>query len=132
MYEVGVVQQFEAAHHLDGNFGPATRTHGHTYKVEVAVRGERLQADGTLCDIGKLGEALKNAIGELHLQDLNALEAFGGRNTTAEVVAEHILGRVRPSLPPNGLSAITVRVWESPNAYAAVEEPLNRPRQRFV
>src|SRR5579864_732307 len=101
MYEVGVVQQFEAAHHLDGNFGPATRTHGHTYKVEVAVRGERLQADGTLCDIGTLGEAVKNAIGELHLQDLNALEAFAGRNTTAEVVAEHILGQRKPDKPQN-------------------------------
>ena len=34
MYEVGVVAHFEAAHRLVGDFGPAQRMHGHTYRVE--------------------------------------------------------------------------------------------------
>ncbi|MGI8551459.1 MAG: 6-pyruvoyl trahydropterin synthase family protein, partial [Dehalococcoidia bacterium] len=50
MFEVGIVTQFEAAHRLQGEFGPATRTHGHTYRVQITVRGASLRADGTLFD----------------------------------------------------------------------------------
>ena len=59
MYEVYVAARFEAAHRLVGDFGPATRTHGHTYRMEVIVRGQRLGDDGTLYDIGELGQAVE-------------------------------------------------------------------------
>ena len=55
MFEVGVVAQFEAAHRLHGDFGPATRTHGHTYRVEIGARGPSLRGDGTLFDITVFG-----------------------------------------------------------------------------
>ena len=54
MYEIYVAARFEAAHRLVGDFGPATRLHGHTYRLDVVVRGERLREDGTLYDIGAL------------------------------------------------------------------------------
>src|SRR5918992_566631 len=59
MYEVYVATQFEAAHRLVGDFGLATRTHGHTYRMDVIVRGERLSGDGTLYDIGELRPAVE-------------------------------------------------------------------------
>src|SRR5207248_11325455 len=83
MHEVGVVDQFEAAHMLRGNFGPATRRHGHTYKVELVVRGDTLQDDGTLCDIGVLQAALKRAVGELNYRELDCMTAFAHKNSTA-------------------------------------------------
>src|SRR2546421_12070816 len=98
MYEVGVVEQFEAAHRLRGNFGAATRTHGHTYRVELVVRGRQLRDDGTLCDIGQVGEALRAATGELNQQNLDALENFERRNNTAEDVDEYLTGWVRQSI----------------------------------
>jgi 6-pyruvoyltetrahydropterin/6-carboxytetrahydropterin synthase len=125
MYEIGVVDQFEAAHHLEGNFGPASRTHGHTYKVELAVRGDRLRDDGTLYDIGQLSQALREELAKLHYRDLTELEAFRGRNTTAEVVAQHLLTSVQPAIDRDGLRLIAVKVWESPGAYAAVELALD-------
>src|SRR5438105_352417 len=106
MYEVGVVEQFEAAHRLRGNFGPATRRHGHTYRVELAVRGETLRADGTLCDIGLLAEALRQTVGTLNYQDLDSLPSFHGRNSTAETVANHVLEQVRTGITVHGLEAI--------------------------
>lgn len=121
MYEVGVVAQFEAAHHLMGNFGPATRTHGHTYRVEVAARGEALRADGTLFDITRLQEAVNSATAALHYRDLNELPAFAGRNSTAEVVARTLHDAIRAELAGLGLTLLTVRVWESPNAWAGYE-----------
>ena len=38
-FEVGVVAQFTASHHLEGDFGPASLPHSHAYRVEVGVSG---------------------------------------------------------------------------------------------
>lgn len=121
MYEVGVVAQFESAHRLIGDFGPATRTHGHTYRVEVAARGETLQGDGTLFDITYLQQAVRAATGALHYRDLNDLPAFTGRNSTAEAVARYLYDAVAPEMAGLELALLTVRVWESPDAWAGYE-----------
>ena len=121
MFEVGVVAQFEAAHRLRGEFGPATRRHGHTYRVEVAVRGPALHADGTLCDIGRLQQAVQDVVSRLHYRDLDELAAFEGRNSTAEVVAHYLFEQIAPRLGNQGLTALVARVWESPQAYASFE-----------
>lgn len=124
MFEVGVVAQFEAAHALRGDFGPATRRHGHTYRVEVSVRGPTLREDGTLCDLSVLQSAVDEAVGALDYQDLDELPELAGRNTTVEVVAQHLFDRIAPRLAGDGLAGLTVRVWESPRVYASREGPL--------
>ena len=124
MYEIGIVSQFEAAHRLVGDFGPATRLHGHTYRLEVAVRGERLKDDGTLYDLGRLGAAVAELVGELHYRDLDQVPGLAGTNTTAEHVARFCWERLAPQLRAAGLESLLVRVWESPQAYAARDERL--------
>ncbi len=121
MYEVGVTGQFEAAHHLIGDFGPATRTHGHTYRVEVSLHGADLRDDGTLLDIVPLQQGLERVLGGLDYQDLSNLEAFAGRNTTAEMVARHIYDQLAPLIAGQGIARLSVRVWESPVAYGGYE-----------
>ena len=124
MYEVYVAAQFEAAHQLVGDFGPATRPHGHTYRLEVLVRGERLKDDGTLYDIGWLREAVEELAASLHYRDLNDVPDLAGVNTTAEAVARYCWDRLAPPLRGQGLDSLTVRIWESPQVYAAREDPL--------
>ncbi len=124
MYEVYVAAQFEAAHRLVGDFGPATRPHGHTYRLEVLVRGERLKDDGTLYDIGRLREAVEELAASLHYRDLNDVPDLAGVNTTAEAVARYCWDRLAQPLRGRGLDSLTVRIWESPQVYAAREDPL--------
>jgi len=124
MYEVGVVAQFEAAHRLVGDFGPATRMHGHTYRLEVIARGERLGDDNALYDIGKLSGAVEELKAALHYRDLAEAPGLAGVNTTAEAVARFCWDQLAPPLRGQGLSSLLVRVWESPQAYAARDEPL--------
>jgi 6-pyruvoyltetrahydropterin/6-carboxytetrahydropterin synthase len=124
MYEVGVVAQFEAAHRLVGDFGPATRMHGHTYRLEVIVRGPRLHADGTLYDIGRLNDVVSAIVADLHYRDLGEVPGLAGLNTTAEQVANYCWERVVATLHGHGLETLLVRVWESPQAYAAREDPV--------
>jgi 6-pyruvoyltetrahydropterin/6-carboxytetrahydropterin synthase len=124
MYEVYVAAQFEAAHQLVGDFGPATRTHGHTYRMEVIVRAERLSDDGTLYDIGELRPAVDDLAASFHYRDLNEVPGLTGVNTTAEAVADYCWERLAPPLRDAGLASLTVRIWESPQVYAARDDSL--------
>ena len=124
MYEVYVAAQFEAAHRLVGDFGPATRTHGHTYRMEVIVRGESLSDDGTLYDIGELRSAVEDLAASLHYRDLNDVPDLADVNTTAEAVAGYCWGKLAPPLRERNLDSLTVRIWESPQVYADREDSL--------
>lgn len=125
MYEVYVAVGFEAAHRLLGDFGPATRMHGHTYRMEVMVRGQRLAKDGTLYDIGRLKQDVDELVASLDYQDLNEVPGLAGVNTTAEAVADFCWERLAPPLRDRGLDSLAVRIWESPDAYAAREDDLD-------
>jgi 6-pyruvoyltetrahydropterin/6-carboxytetrahydropterin synthase len=121
MYEVYVAARFEAAHRLVGDFGPATRTHGHTYSMEVIVRGQHLGDDGTLYE---LGQAVEGLAGSMHYRDLNEVPGLAEVNTTAEAVASYCWEELAEPLRGRGLDSLTVRIWESPDAYAAREDAL--------
>lgn len=125
MYEIFVAARFEAAHRLVGDFGPASRMHGHTYRIEVIVRGRRLKEDGTLYDIGALGQAVDGLAASLDYRDLNEVPDLAGVNTTAEAVADYCWERLAPPLRNEGLDSLMVRIWESPDAYAAREDTLD-------
>jgi 6-pyruvoyltetrahydropterin/6-carboxytetrahydropterin synthase len=124
MYEVYVAAQFEAAHRLVGDFGSATRPHGHNYRMEVIVRSEHLKDDGTLYDIGRLRAAVEDLAASLHYRDLNDVPGLAGVNTTAEAVARYCWDELEPPLSGQGLDSLTVRIWESPQVYAAREDSL--------
>jgi len=124
MYEIYVAARFEAAHRLVGDFGPAARTHGHTYRMEVILRGQHLGDDGTLYDIGKLGQAVEGLVSSMHYRELNEVPGLEEVNTTAEAVASYCWDKLAGPLRGQGLDSLTVRIWESPDAYAAREDTL--------
>jgi 6-pyruvoyltetrahydropterin/6-carboxytetrahydropterin synthase len=126
MYEIGVVSQFEAAHRLVGDFGPATRMHGHTYRLEVIIRGEQLNEAGVLYDIGRLRTMIDELTSSLHYRDLSEVPGLAGVNTTAEVVASYCWDAIASRLHNHGLISLLVRVWESPQVYAARDDVLIR------
>lgn len=124
MYEVYVTARFEAAHRLVGDFGPASRMHGHTYRMEVIVRGQHLGDDGTLYDIGELDQAANDLAASLDYRDLNEVPGLTDVNTTAEVLADYCWERLAPPLRDRGLDSLAVRIWESPDVYAGREDAL--------
>lgn len=124
MYEVYVAARFEAAHRLVGDFGPASRMHGHTYRMEAILRGRRLQDDGTLYDIGELRKAVDDLATTLDYRNLNEVPGLTGVNTTAEAVANYCWERLAAPLRDLDLDSLVVRIWESPDVYAAREDAL--------
>lgn len=128
LYELTVKRRFAAAHKLDGYNGKCANLHGHTWTVEVLVKGDKLDRCGMLVDFGTLKEMVDGIIGHLDHSYLNDLECFAGNNMglnpTAENLAAYIYRRVReelsgiaPGVRPGG-----VRVWESPDAFACYRE----------
>src|SRR3712207_1241050 len=91
MYAVGVSDHIMIAHSLRGDvFGPAQRLHGATYEVRVEVRAPDLDADGIVVDIGRLRDALAQALGPLAYRNLDDLPDFARRNSTTEILCAHI------------------------------------------
>ena len=62
MYEVMIEEEFSAAHALRGYRGKCENLHGHNWKVEVYVRGDRLDQIGMLVDFKELKEATRRVM----------------------------------------------------------------------
>lgn len=131
LFEVGIVGTFVARHHLVGDFGPSRQDHGHAYRVDVRVTGERLGPDGTLFDITRLQGALDAVTTDLTDQDLNGIRELASPNPTAEVVARYFFLQIKERLlqPASGadersLAHLSVRVWESSEAFASYTDEL--------
>ncbi len=84
---------FEAAHSLPGHLGKCARLHGHSYTLEVTLRGPVKQVpgasdDGMVMDFEDLSRLVRQAVLErLDHQDLNEVT---GIRTTAENLAHWI------------------------------------------
>lgn len=111
---------FEAAHRLP--MVPAghkcARLHGHSFRVEVRVRGPVDPALGWVMDFADLKAAFAPLHDQLDHTYLN--EVPGLENPTSENLAVWIWDRLRPTLP---LAAVTVRetctsgcVYQGPDA----------------
>ena len=98
--------QFEAAHllpHLPRQH-KCRRLHGHSFKVEVRVRGECDSKLGWLMDYADISAAFKpiwNALDHRYLNDIRGLD-----NPTSENLAVWIWRRLKRRLPL--LNAVTV------------------------
>ena len=98
---------FEAAHRLP-NVPPGhkcARLHGHSFRVEIHVRGEIGAETGWLMDFSDIGAAVRPLLERLDHYYLNDIE--GLENPTSENLAVWIWQRLLPALP--GLAAVVVR-----------------------
>src|SRR5215216_2990509 len=106
MFEIGIADEFEAAHALKGDFGLATRLHGHTYRVEVRAEARKVNEAGTFYDIGRLRANLRAVLDQMHYSNLNELQGLAGINTTAEMVAQYIFNQLAGALRDSRIASL--------------------------
>ena len=58
--------------------------------VDATFRGESLDDNGILVDIGRAAEELHAVVAELTYRNLDDEPVFAGTNTTTEVLARHV------------------------------------------
>jgi 6-pyruvoyltetrahydropterin/6-carboxytetrahydropterin synthase len=131
---------FEASHHLPGHRGKCQHLHGHSYRLQVSLRGPIIEApgqsdDGMVMDF----EDLKDLVNRMLLNGLaasmaqsenmqsvkpegmdhNDLNALTGIRTTAENLVHWIWDAlVAGGLPDHLLYRI--RLWETDRGFAEI------------
>jgi len=117
MYELKVISQFAAAHRLENFYGKCEALHGHNWKVEVSLVGEKLDAAGVLMDFGQIKARTNALLEEIDHKYLNELEAFQRQNPSSENLARHLFERLAAVL--NGVRVSRVNVWETDTSCAS-------------
>jgi len=112
VFELTVETSFAAAHNLRGYEGSCERLHGHNWKIDVTLRGSKLDKLGMLVDFKEVKAILGGVLGELDHRYLNELPAFREDNPTTENVAKWLAGEFAKRLPSH-ISVAKVTAWES-------------------
>jgi 6-pyruvoyltetrahydropterin/6-carboxytetrahydropterin synthase len=115
MYELTVRDHFDAAHSLRGYDGACSNLHGHTWDVEVTVRGERLDRVGIVYDFKCLKDDLRAVLDDYDHEHLNEVPPFDEINATAENLARVVYERLAGVVAAE-VEVTEVAVWESPIA----------------
>ena len=118
MFEIKVSAEFEAAHRIAGYKGKCDRLHGHSWTVEAAVTGTRLDELGMLVDFKLVKGRLRELLETLDHMFLNDLEPFSvGINPTAENIAKYIYSEMaKAEFLTEDIKLKHIQVWESPKS----------------
>lgn len=116
--------KFDAAHFIEGYEGKCGRMHGHSYKVHVAAKSnklnpsEYLDASDMVCDFRELKWAAEDS--EKGGLDHSVLNEELPVNPTAERIAEFIYKETKRRVP-NGIT-LNITVWETENSWVEYTE----------
>jgi 6-pyruvoyltetrahydropterin/6-carboxytetrahydropterin synthase len=119
MYELKITTQFAAAHRLENFYGKCEALHGHNWKVEVFLLGDRLDEAGLLKDFGVVKAKTNEILNEIDHKFLNELPAFREQNPSSENLARYLFERLGAALNGDGITVSKVSVWESDTSCAS-------------
>ncbi|MBW1697288.1 MAG: 6-carboxytetrahydropterin synthase QueD [Deltaproteobacteria bacterium] len=117
MFELKIVTRFAAAHRLKMVGEKCENLHGHNWKIEVTVVGEKLNDAGILMDFGKLKQHLSEVITALDHKFLNEMDCFEDK-PSSEKIAMYVAKRLQPIIASSGVRVSRVAAWESEDACA--------------
>jgi 6-pyruvoyltetrahydropterin/6-carboxytetrahydropterin synthase len=115
MFEVSVEQTFAAGHALRNYKGKCENVHGHNFRVQVTIEGDRLDDTGLLVDFLDVKDLIQAVIGRLDHQFLNEVAPFDVKNPSAENIAEYFHQEMTTGLleTPVPVRIREVKVWET-------------------
>ena len=118
MFELMVEDTFDSAHALRGYQGSCENLHGHTWRVQVFLSGEKLNDIGILHDFLDIRAQLRGIIDKYDHTNLNDLPEFQKINPSSENIAKNIYETLK-----GGIRQINkVTVWESAGTKASYYE----------
>jgi 6-pyruvoyltetrahydropterin/6-carboxytetrahydropterin synthase len=129
---------FDAAHRILGHSGKCAYLHGHTYRLEVTVSAERLDALGMVIDFDDLRALVRKAV----LDRWDHATLLGSRDPlapaiaavqtdapekvvtldgppTAELLTRLAFAAIHDALPA-GITLEQVAIWETPGCGSAL------------
>jgi 6-pyruvoyltetrahydropterin/6-carboxytetrahydropterin synthase len=118
MYELKVVTRFAAAHQLAMVGTKCENMHGHNWKVEVYVTGEKLDKAGVLVDFGVIKKHVSEIMTKLDHKYLNELDYFQHDQPSSENIAYFVATELQQKINNSAISVSRVTAWESDDAGA--------------
>ena len=118
MFELKIIADFAAAHQLKMVAKKCENLHGHNWKIEVCVAGERLNDAGVLMDFGEIKAHLSDIMASLDHKFLNELEYFNVDNPSSENIAQYIAKSLQKEIDGSAMKVARVTAWESDSACA--------------
>mgnify|MGYP002062862876 CR=1 FL=1 len=118
MYELKVVTRFAAAHQLTMVGSKCENMHGHNWKIEVYVTGDKLNAGGVLVDFGEIKAQLAEVIKKLDHKYLNELDYIPDGKPSSENIAYFVATELQSKIDNSSARVSRVNAWESDDACA--------------
>jgi 6-pyruvoyltetrahydropterin/6-carboxytetrahydropterin synthase len=118
MYELKVVTHFAAAHQLTMVGEKCENLHGHNWKIEVHVTGEKLDQAGILVDFGVIKKQVAQIMSMLDHKYLNDLMPFQNKQPSSENIACFVAQQLQKKFDDSAVRISRVTAWESDNAAA--------------
>ncbi|MDR3703851.1 MAG: 6-carboxytetrahydropterin synthase QueD, partial [Candidatus Sulfopaludibacter sp.] len=94
MFEVTIEETFAAGHALRNYRGKCENVHGHNYRCQVSIQGEKLDEIGLLVDFVELKRVVHGVLDRMDHQWLNDFPPFNAINPSAENMAKFIYDEV--------------------------------------
>lgn len=118
MFELKILTHFAAAHQLQMVSQKCENLHGHNWKIEVCVTGERLDQAGVLIDFGILKSHVREIMATLDHKFLNEIRVCDGQ-PSSENIAVYIANSLQGRLSDMPVKVSRVTAWESEDAAAS-------------
>lgn len=113
MFTITIRGDFASAHALRGYKGKCENLHGHTFKVEARLIGEKQNEIGIVSDFTELKKHLNVVLDTLDHHNLNELPYFETINPSSENLAIYIYNNLKPLVDDEYAKLVAVEVWES-------------------
>jgi len=111
-YELFITAEFSAAHNLRNYKGKCERLHGHNWRVDLRLKGGRLNRSGLLLDFVEAKRILAAVLDRFDHAYLNEVPPMDRLNPSSENLARFIAGETAKRLP-RGIRVASVTCWES-------------------
>ncbi|HOV26534.1 MAG TPA: 6-carboxytetrahydropterin synthase QueD [Pseudobacteroides sp.] len=109
---------FDSAHHLDGYEGKCKYIHGHTYKLEVTLKGP-VDKNGFVIDFTELKRIVEdNVISVVDHKYLNEIFDF---NPTCELIGFWIWDKIDAAIKGEEYFLEKIVLWETPTSFTTID-----------
>jgi 6-pyruvoyltetrahydropterin/6-carboxytetrahydropterin synthase len=87
--------------------------HGHNWKVEVEVCGNKLDNIVIIIDFKEIRNTTKSVVDQLDHRFLNDLDPFKEINPTAENIAQYIYTELSDVMNDKQIEVKSIKLWET-------------------
>ncbi len=117
--KLGITADFSAAHSLPRHLGKCKNLHGHTYRVDVVVEGEKKEDTECVADFSEMKAVVEEVLELVDHKFLNEIISY----PTSENIALFLREKLEKELKNSnlGVTLYSLRIWEGKNKWVMLE-----------